>query len=92
MKTIGREHYTHQGEHPEDRIYRDKEYIQRLQNHVDCIYDSLAKDLKLNGKGYDWLFDFIYNCDENIQFEEYLARFDVKYEDCVTSNKWYHKE
>jgi len=90
--SINEGHYTKLGEHPEDRIYRDKEFINRLQKHVDSVYESLAKDLRLNGKGYDWLFDYIYNCDEHIEFEEYLAKYNVKYEDCVTSNKWYHNE
>jgi len=92
VSTINQSHYTKLDEHPEDRIYRDKEYIQRLQKHVDSVYESLAKDLRLNGKGYDWLFDYIYNCDELIEFEEYLDRYNVKYEDCVTSNKWYHNK
>jgi len=86
-------HYTKFNEHPEDRIYRDREFIQRLHRHLDSIYDLLANDLRLNEKGQDWLFDYIYNEeDNNIEFEEYLAKYDVRYEDCVTSNKWYHKE
>jgi hypothetical protein len=53
----------------------------------------LAKDLRLNEQGTDWLFDYVYNEDnKDIMFEEYLEKYDVKYEDSVTSNKWYHKE
>jgi hypothetical protein len=91
--TINRSHYTKFNEHPEDRIFRDKEYIQRLQKHIDSVYESLAKDLRLNEKGYDWLFDYVYNEDnKDIEFEEYLEKYGVKYEDCVTSNKWYHNK
>ena len=91
--TITKEHYTKLNEHPEDRIYRDKEYIQRLQRHIDSVYEELAKDLRLNEQGTDWLFDYVYNEDnKDIMFEEYLEKYDVKYEDSVTSNKWYHKE
>jgi hypothetical protein len=91
--TISKNHYTKLNEHPEDRIFRDKEYIQRLQRHIDSVYESLATDLKLNEKGYDWLFDYVYNEDnKDIEFEEYLEKYNVKYEDCVTSNKWYHRK
>ena len=89
--TINQSHYTKFNEHPEDRIFRDKEYIQRLQRHIDSVYESLATDLKLNEKGYDWLFDYVYNEDnKDIEFEEYLEKYSVKYEDIVISNKWYH--
>jgi|694.fasta_scaffold78917_9 hypothetical protein len=91
--TITKEHYTKFNEHPEDRIYRDREYIQRLQRHIDSVYDLLANDLRLNQKGQDWLFDYIFNDDsKDIEFEEYLAKYNVRYEDCVTSNKWYHNK
>jgi hypothetical protein len=93
VSTINKSHYTKFNEHPEDRIFRDREYIQRLQRHIDSVYDLLTADLKLNQKGQDWLFDYIFNEDsKDIEFEEYLAKYNVKYENCVTSNKWYHKE
>ena len=80
--TITKKHYTQFNEHPEDRIYRDREYIQRLQRHIDSVYELLANDLRLNQKGQDWLFDYVYNSDDtNIEFEEYLAKYNVKYED-----------
>jgi hypothetical protein len=78
--TITKEHYTKFDEHPEDRIFRDKEYIQRLQRHIDSVYDLLANDLRLNQKGQDWLFDYVFNEDDkNIEFEEYLEKCKVKY-------------
>lgn len=83
VSTINQGHYTSYGEHPEDRIFSDKEFINRLQSHVDLVYGLLANDLRLNEKGKDWLFDYIYNCDEPIEFEEYLERFDVKYRELV---------
>jgi hypothetical protein len=90
---ITQEHYTSFGEHPEDRIFRDREYIQRLQRHIDSVYDLLANDLRLNQKGQDWLFDYVFNeINKDVEFEEYLAKYNVKYEDCVTSNKWYHQK
>jgi len=90
--TITCTHYTVTGDHPEDRIYRDKEFINRLQSHIDLVYDILAMDLKLNEKGKEWLFDFVYNEEENIEFEDFLAKYNVKYKDLVTSNSWYHNQ
>jgi hypothetical protein len=80
---IKKKHYTPQGEHPEDRIFRDKEFINRLQKHLDAVYEKLAYDLRLNEKGKDWLFDYIYNWDEQIEFEEYLDRYDVEYAELI---------
>jgi hypothetical protein len=82
--TINQNHYTQFNEHPEDRIFRDREYIQRLQRHIDSVYDLLANDLRLNQKGQDWLFDYVFNEDSNdIEFEEYLDKYNVKYSDLV---------
>jgi hypothetical protein len=78
---IKKKHYTPQGEHPDDRIYRDKVFINRLQKHIDAVFEDLAHDLRLNEKGKDWLFDFVYNCDELIEFEKYLEKYDIEYQD-----------
>ena len=91
--SINQNHYTSFGEHPEDRIFRDREYIQRLHRHLDSIYDLLANDLRLNQKGQDFLFDYVFNEDSNdIEFEEYLDKYGVKYEDIAISNSWYHRQ
>lgn len=74
------DYYTRQNEHPEDRIFRDKEYINRLQKHIDEVYEELARDLRLNDRGKDLLFDYLYNCDEDIEFEDYLDRFGDSYD------------
>jgi len=82
--TISKEHYTKFNEHPEDRIFRDREYIQRLQRHIDSVYDLLDNDLRLNEQGTDWLFDYVFNEDsKDVEFEEYLEKYGVKYEDIV---------
>ncbi len=84
MGTIAKSHYTKLNEHPEDRIFRDREYIQRLQKHIDSVYELLDADLRLNEQGSDWLFDYVFNEDnKNIQFEEYLEKYNVKYCDIV---------
>jgi hypothetical protein len=75
-------HYTIQGEHPEDRIYRDKEYIRRLQRHIDEVFDALEKDLRVK-EGDNWLFDFIFNEEGDMEFEDYLRVHGTQYKDIV---------
>lgn len=78
---ITEQHYTRQNEHPEDRIFRDKEYINRLQKHIDEVYEELARDLRVNMDGKDYLFDYIFNEDDNdLEFEDYLHKFGKEYE------------
>lgn len=78
---------TRQNEHPEDRIFRDKEYIKRLQKHIDEVYTKLALDLRLKDRGKDILFDYLYNCDEDIEFEDYLDRFGNSYEEIAFAKR-----
>jgi hypothetical protein len=82
VPSITERHYTPQGEHPEDRIYRDRGYIHRLQRHIDEVYDALEKDLGIK-EGNDSLFDFIYNEDRDMEFEDYLSKWDTLYKDIV---------
>lgn len=86
VPTIDKTHYTPRGEHPEDRIYRDREYIGRLQAHINSIYDALEEDLGVKNDS-NWLFDFIHNEDRNIEFEDYLGERGVRYRDIVQSKK-----
>ena len=84
---ITEEHYTTQkNEHPEDRIFRDKEYINRLQNHIDEVYKQLSLDLRLNDEGREFLFDYLYNEDREIEFEEYLNNLGYRYDE-IAFNK-----
>lgn len=76
---ITEEHYTTQNDHPEDRIFRDKEYIKRLQNHIDEVYKQLSIDLRLNDEGKEFLFDYLYNEDRDIEFEDYLNNLGYRY-------------
>ena len=79
---ITEEHYTTRlNEHPEDRIYRDKEYINRLQNHIDEVYKQLSIDLRLNDEGKELLFDYLYNEDRDIEFEDYLNKLGYRYDE-----------
>ncbi len=74
-------HYTSKNEHPEDVIYREKNYISRLQEHIDSVYDTLADNLRLTEKGKDMLFDYIFNSTENDGFEDYLDSYGIEYDD-----------
>lgn len=89
-----KEHYTADGKHPDDEIYRVGEFIKELTKVKDTYFQKLVTDLRLNKKGEDWLFDYIYNCDELnvISFEEYLDRYKVKYDDLVKSTEELAKE
>ena len=89
--TITDSHYTPLGEHPEDRIYRDREYIHRLHKHIDEIYEKLAEDLNVNEKGQDWLFDYVHNEEDNIEFEDYLFKYKTQYKDIVKWKSSNHK-
>lgn len=75
--------YTPQGQHPEDRIFKDKSFINELQKVQDLYFDALAKDLGLNEVGNDFLFDYVYNSEHDLCFDEWLERFGKNYEDCV---------
>lgn len=79
---ITEEHYTtRRNEHPEDRIFRDKEYINRLQKHIDEVYEKLSLDLRLNDEGKNFLFDYLYNEDRDIEFEDFLNNLGYRYDE-----------
>jgi len=60
----------------EDLIYDKQKFIQELQKVQDKYYDDLVKELKKDGfpdELEEWLFDFVFNCDEELDgLEEYL--------------------
>jgi oligoribonuclease NrnB/cAMP/cGMP phosphodiesterase (DHH superfamily) len=76
---ITREHYTANGRHPEDVIFAEKTYINRLQDHIDEAYNRLATQLNLNETGNNLLFDYVLNEDHAESFEEWLAKLNTKY-------------
>jgi hypothetical protein len=79
---ITEQHYTNKNEHPEDRIFRDKEYINRLQKHIDEVFEGLSRDLRMIMEGKDYLFDYIFNEDDNdLEFEDYLNKLGHGYDE-----------
>jgi hypothetical protein len=93
---ITKKHYTKEGRHPEDVIYQERQFIREINKIVNSKFDKLANDLRLDEAGKDWLFDYIYNCDnESVSFDEYLAEAGIEYTDFVKSKAcscWYHNE
>ena len=81
-------YYTNQNQHPEDRIFRDKEYINRLQKHIDEVYEELARDLRLNDEGKDYLFDYIFNeMNNDLEFEDYLYKLGHRYDEMAFAKR-----
>ena len=79
---ITKKHYTKEGRHPEDVIYQERQFIREINKIIDSKFDKLTKDLNLDDAGKDWLFDYIYNCDdETVSFDEYLNEAGIKYTD-----------
>lgn len=93
---MNKTHYTKDGRHPEDVIYQERQFIREINAIVNNKFEKLVKDLRLDEAGADWLFDYIYNCDDNsIAFDEYLSDHGLHYENLVKSEnrqRWYHNE
>ena len=83
---MNKSHYTKEGRHPEDVIYQERQFIREINSIVNNKFEKLVKDLNLDEAGANWLFDYIYNCDdETISFEEFLAESGLDYDDFVIS-------
>jgi hypothetical protein len=68
--------------HPEDNIYKVKTFINELQIVQEAYFAKLVKDIKITEEGKDWLFDYIYNCDDKLDdFAHYLLQFNKSYDD-----------
>jgi hypothetical protein len=83
-----KQHYTPDGMHPEDAIYKVKTFINELQKVQENYFNKLVSDLKITKESEDWLFDYIYNSDETVDdFSHYLDLFKRKYEDMLFNDK-----
>ena len=81
---MNKSHYTKDGRHPEDVIYQERQFIREINSLVTNKFEQLVKDLRLDEAGTDWLFDYIYNCDdETISFDEFLNEAGLDYSDFV---------
>jgi hypothetical protein len=93
---ITKKHYTKDNRHPEDVIYQGRQFIREINNIVNNKFEKLVKDLGLDEAGADWLFDYIYNCDDDtISFDEFLNEAGLDYADFVkprVRSWWYYNE
>jgi hypothetical protein len=59
--------------HPEDSIFKVKDFINELSRVQDAYFESLCFELELGeGELKDHLFDFVYNEQKMVTFGEYL--------------------
>ena len=79
--------YTPEGKHPEDAIFEVKMFFNKLKDVQDDYFERLSKGLNLTEEGKDFLFDYIYNIDnENDQIDDffyYLENLNKNYEDLL---------
>ena len=78
-------YYTKTGQHPDDAVNRVKTFINELQKVQDKYFDDLVDELNISKELNDWLFDYIFNEDSDIDlmFTEYLEDVNKNYEDFV---------
>jgi hypothetical protein len=58
----------------EEKIELTRQFIRDLSALQDFRYNTLIQQLDLTEKGEEFLFDYVFNSDENT-FEEYLKFF-----------------
>lgn len=62
--------------HPDDSIFKVKDFINELSKVQDSYFENLCRDLALEeGAVKDHLFDYIYNETKPVTFGEYLDEF-----------------
>ena len=78
---------TNNGLHPEDAIYKVKNFINELQDIEFEKFKELTYDLNLTDRGVDLLHDYIFNHHPSEElyedFEDYLNDFGVVLEEVV---------
>jgi hypothetical protein len=59
--------------HPDDSIFKVKDFINELSRVQDAYFESLCFELELGeGELKDHLFDYVYNDQKMVTFGEYL--------------------
>lgn len=58
--------------HPDDEIFRVKEFINELSKVQDAYFSALTEHLEIPKETEDYLFDYIYNETRPLTFGEYL--------------------
>lgn len=78
------ENFTKSNRHPDDVIFETKAFLNELSKIQNQYFENLLQDLNLSEEGEGWLFDFIFNGDEEdnkMLFTEFLEDRNKKYED-----------
>ena len=60
--------------HPDDQIFKVKDFINELSKVQDAYFSALTDHLKLDKQVEDYLFDYIFNETGPLTFGEYLDR------------------
>lgn len=73
--------YAKNREHPDDLIFKIKDFINELQKVQDQYYNDLVENLNINDDTETWLFDYVYNerKDFGLTFTEYLETHGKSY-------------
>jgi hypothetical protein len=62
--------------HPDDSIFKVKDFINELSKVQDSYFESLCEELDIEeGNLKDHLFDYVYNEQKMVTFGEYLDGF-----------------
>jgi hypothetical protein len=71
----------------EDGLYGEKIAFDKMQDMLEQrfeeLYQGIQSDLRSNGvfdllpaeSWRDYFFDYMYNCDEMLSFDEYMAKY-----------------
>jgi hypothetical protein len=63
-------------------ISKNKIFFDGLKQVEDLYFETLCERLKLNDLGKDWLFEYIYNFEEqDVGFDKFLAERKIKEEE-----------
>jgi len=88
---MNKENYTPDGMHPEDAIYKVKTFINELQKVQEKYFNELVDDLNIDKIGEEWLFDYIYNGDDEYDgFDHYIEKSGKKYDDFIIKDILYN--
>lgn len=62
--------------HPDDSIFKVKDFINELSRVQDAYFESLCFELGIDSdeRLKDYLFDYVYNETEMVTFGEYLDK------------------
>jgi hypothetical protein len=60
---------------PEAAIKYAKEFINELSIVQNVYFDGLCEGLGLTDEGRDWMFDYVFNENDPLTFEEYLKKY-----------------